>query len=27
RYPELRNLMTHTVLAEFFNTTGNLFVK
>ncbi|MFB1074374.1 Lrp/AsnC family transcriptional regulator [Vibrio diabolicus] len=27
RYPELRHLMTHTVLAEFFNTTGNQFVK
>ncbi|MGR5067683.1 MULTISPECIES: Lrp/AsnC family transcriptional regulator [Vibrio] len=27
RYPELRNVMTHTVLTEFFNTTGNQFVK
>ncbi|EGQ8412511.1 Lrp/AsnC family transcriptional regulator [Vibrio parahaemolyticus] len=27
RFPELRHLMTHTVLTEFFNTTGNKFVK
>ncbi|MDF2155348.1 Lrp/AsnC family transcriptional regulator [Vibrio sp. CAU 1672] len=27
RYPELRHLTTHTVLTEFFNTTGNTFVK
>ncbi|EKO3869803.1 Lrp/AsnC family transcriptional regulator [Vibrio harveyi] len=26
-YPELRNVMTHTVLTEFFNTTGSKFVK